>query len=494
MQVNRPRSRKELLKKLDEIRQMMREHASTLPPEEAKNRRERAKADPWFFFRTYLPHYFSQESPQFHHELLAEANKPGINALAAPRGFAKSTLVTTAETLRRVVFGITPFQIIIKETEKAAIDEVAAIQVELEENPRLLADFGAMKKRGDWEDGDFITTNGCRVLALGTGQSVRGKKHRQHRPGRAVVDDPEKDKSVKNPRLVKERIDWLLQAVFPSLDPVGGILTWIGTLISKRGGLAILQAREGINSRIWSAIDKSGHSLWKARFTIELLKQIRAKVGSKAWRTEYMNEPADDPDATFQESMIHRFKREDLATAKIVAVFAGADPSLESTTKHDCKAVTTIMVASEFRSMPGPYFLVVRAFVRHTTLERFFSELFNVQAIYKPTKIGLEINTWQKLLLNDIRRMESARSVRLPIVGLTNTTSKEGRVGRIQPLMERGALLFLDDPDDLDLNELIEQFLGFDEPSIKDDGPDSCEMAISLAERYGRKIGRVGKW
>ena len=494
MQVKRTRNRKELLKKLDGIRQSMREHASTLPPEGARERRDRAAADPWFFFATYLPHYFSQESPEFHHELLDEANKPGINALAAPRGFAKSTLVTTAETLRRVVFGITPFQIVVKETQDAAVDEVAAVQVELEENPRLLADFGAMKKRGNWEDGDFTTTTGCRVLALGSGQSIRGKKHRQHRPGRVVVDDPEKDKQVKNPRLVRERVDWLLQAVFPSLEPDAGILTWLGTLISKRGGLAVLQKMESVNARIWSAIDKAGRSLWEKRFPIERLKQIRTTVGSKAWRTEYMNEPADDPDATFQDNMIHRFKRGELATAKITAAFSGADPSLESTTKHDCKAVTTLLLASEFRGLPGPYFLVVRAFVRHTTLEKFFAELFNVYAIHQPTKMGLETNSWQKLLLNDIRRLEAASNVRLPLVGLNHSVSKEGRIGRLQPLMERGVLLFLDDPDDMDLHEMIEQFLGFDEPSVKDDGPDSCEMAIAIAERFTRKIGKARVW
>jgi len=494
MQVKRPRTRKELLEKLEGIRQAMRAHASTLPPDEVKERRARAAADPWFFFHTYLPHYFTQDTPQFHKDLLTEANKPGINALAAPRGFAKSTLVTTAETLRRVVFGITPFQIIVKETKDAAVDEVAAIQVELEENPRLVADFGQMKKRGDWEDGDFTTTTGCRVLGLGTGQSIRGKKHRQHRPGRVVVDDPEKDKSVKNPRLVKERIDWILQAVFPSLDPDDGILTWIGTLISRRGGLAILQKREGVNAHTWSAIDKLGKSLWDKRFPLERLKKIRATVGSKAWRTEYQNEPADDPDATFQEHMIHRFKREEVATAKIAAVFAAADPSLESTTKHDCKAVTTLLVASEFRGLQGPFYLVVRAFVRHTTLEKFFAELFHVFFLYKPTRMGLETQSWQKLLLNDIRRIEGTKGVRLPLVGMTHSVSKEGRIGRLQPLMERGALLFLDDPDDMDLNELIEQFLGFDEPAVKDDGPDSCEMAIALAEGNSRKIGKARVW
>jgi len=490
----RPKTRRELLDRLEAQRQEMRRHATTLLPEGKKERVRRGETDPFFFFQTYLPHYFTQSSPPFHKQLLKEASRPGINGLAAPRGFSKSTLITFAETLRLAVFGIIPFQIIVKENKDAATDEVASIQLELEENPRIAGDFGKMKKRGDWEEGDFTTTNGCRVLALGIGQSIRGKKHRQHRPGRIVIDDPEKDKHVKNPRLVKEQVDWVMEAVYPSLDPEGGIVTWLGTMMSKRGGLARLQGKEKVRSKIWAAIDKKGRSLWPARFPLSKLKEIRALVGSKAWRQEYMNAPGDDPDATFQEWMIKKYKESEVADAVILGTYSACDPSLRESTKHDFKAIINIRVAAQFRGMKGPFYLITKAWVRHTTLDRMFDELFLVNEQLHPSRMALETQSWQELLMRDIRRLEADKNIRLPILPMTNKVAKKARIERMQPLMERGLLLFLDDPDDEDFGELIDQFLGHDEDSIPDDGPDATEMCLRIAEQSGRKISKVRTW
>jgi len=493
MKAKRPQSRSELHKRLEAIREGMRQHASTLPPEEKDERLRRARADDFYFFRTYLPHYFINDEAPFHHDLHREANKPGINALAAPRGSAKSTLETTAETLRRAVFNITPFQIVVKENREAAIEEVAAIQFELEENPRIKADFGSLKKYGDWEDGDFITTKGCRVLALGIGQQIRGKKHRQHRPGRIVIDDPEKDKHVKNPRLVKEFVEWVLGAAFPSLDPDGGILTWLGTMMSKRGGLALLMKNELINSRIWRAIE-NGQSYWESRFPLSKLREIRELVKSSIWRKEYMNDPGDDPDATFQEWMLNRFKREELKGLDISGVYTATDPSLKHKKEHDMKATIVIKVAKEFRGIKGPAYLITRVWLRRASLDRMFDEMFNINKQEHPSRMGLEIQTWQELLLREIQRLEQERQVRLPIFGIKHHVSKEARIERLQPLFERKLLWIVDDPDDEDVEELVEQFLGFDDPAINDDGPDAVEMGITAAERFGRKIGTVKTW
>ncbi len=423
---DRPKSRKALLDRLEAQRHEMRRHATVLPPDGADDRRRRSAEDFWYFCRTYLPHYFTVEAPDFHRELRAEANKPGINALAAPRGFAKSTIVTFADTLYDCVTAREPFTIIVKETHEAAIDEVASVQLELEENPRILADYGAMKKHGEWEDGDFTTTTGCRVLALGVGQSIRGKKHRQHRPGKVKIDDPEKDKTVRNQRLNKERVDWVLEAVYPSLDPNGGSVTWLGTMMSKRSGLAMLMNRAKdapINCRIWAAIGKDGASIWPARFTNEKLAEIRRLVGLKAWLQEYMNAPSDDPGATFQESMFHRYRESEVDPAKIASTTIACDPSLND--HGDFKAIVSIRTMKEFRGRKGPIYLITRPWVRQTTIDTMLRHLFVLNAQLTPTRMGLEIQGGQVLLLRDVRRMETDHKVRLPIIGIKNTVSKE---------------------------------------------------------------------
>src|SRR5208337_5611140 len=49
-----------------------------------KARRARTLADPFAFFTTYLPHYFSQEFAPFHHELVALLEKRPEMAGCAP--------------------------------------------------------------------------------------------------------------------------------------------------------------------------------------------------------------------------------------------------------------------------------------------------------------------------------------------------------------------------------------------------------------------------
>lgn len=500
---DRPQTRKALLERLESQREAMRQHATVLPPEQAEERRRRSESDFLFFCETYVPHYFTNKPAAFHKELRDEANQPGINALAAPRGFAKSVIITFADTLYDCVHGRVPFTIIVKETHEAAIDEVASIQIELEENPRILADFGMMKKRGEWEDGDFTTTTGCRVLALGIGQSLRGKKHRQHRPGKIKIDDPEKDKVVRNPRLNKERVEWAKEACYPALTPKTGVLSWYDTLKSRRSGLAMLmdEAKKAgdsgptINVRVWAAIDKSGKSLWPDRFSLKDLAATRALVGLKAWLQEYMNAPSDDPGATFQQSMIRTYREDEVGPPdNIAGVYAACDPSLTETKKSDFKAIVTIRVVKRLRGQDGPFYLITRPWVRQDTIDAMLRHFFVVGGRESPARMGMEIQGGQILLLRDIRRMERERGVRLPVIGIKQSVSKEARISRLSLMMERGVLLFPEAPDDIDTQELITQFLGFDDDAVNDDGPDACEMAVKLAERKGGGASRVKTW
>lgn len=120
--------------------------------------------------------------------------------------------------------------------------------------------------------------------------------------------------------------------------------------------------------------------------------------------------------------------------------------------------------------------------------------LFVLNAQLTPTRMGLEIQGGQVLLLRDIRRMETDHKVRLPIIGIKNTVSKEARVARLSLMMENEQFFFPDDADDADLMELITQFLGFDDTAVNDDGPDAAEMALRLAERRGISGSRTRAW
>lgn len=126
-------------------------------------RRKLAAFDLEFFGRAYFPHYFSRKSPGFHRELdglwqtgvlknkvpeeLETAQEislmPGSKqAIAAPRGHAKSTNVTFKDVIHAVVYGYKHYPIIISDASDQAEGFLENIRVEIEENEALREDFG----------------------------------------------------------------------------------------------------------------------------------------------------------------------------------------------------------------------------------------------------------------------------------------------------------------------------------------------------------------
>ena len=202
-------------------------------------RLKRAAADPLYFCRTYLPHYFSHLPAPFHYELvkLLEARPAQVTGgtpvppaenvgvtkegaptvvvpavVAAPREFAKTTVCAFGYVLHQICFKRRNFIIIGSDTEDLASDLTGYLYLEMLYNERLHQDFGELVKANRAVD-DFVTANDIRVKARGRGQRLRGLKHKQWRPDLVILDDLENDLNVRNPGIVQQILDWVKSAV-----------------------------------------------------------------------------------------------------------------------------------------------------------------------------------------------------------------------------------------------------------------------------------------
>ncbi len=171
-----------------------------------KERRARTLNDPFAFFTTYFPHYFSQEFAPFHYELAAlleqrhqeefkvqsskfkvEGQKQKTEngerktenqvltpiAVAAPREFAKTTITSFGYVLHQICHALRHFIIIASDTEDLASDLTGYLYLELLHNERLKSDFGEIV-RDHWAVDDFVTLTDVRLKARGRGQRLRG--------------------------------------------------------------------------------------------------------------------------------------------------------------------------------------------------------------------------------------------------------------------------------------------------------------------------------
>ena len=152
--------------------------------------------------RHYLPHYFRLAPSNMHRwlgeQLDAARHERGTKLnVIGPRGSAKSTVATLAYALRCAVEGSEQYIWIISDTKHQAAVHLENIRTELEENRPLKQDHRKALAKPPQVRGNIIRlADGTVIEAYGTGQRIRGKRRRQHRPTLILCDDLQNDDHI----------------------------------------------------------------------------------------------------------------------------------------------------------------------------------------------------------------------------------------------------------------------------------------------------------
>lgn len=264
----------------------------------------------WSFFRTY---YLSHEkalwykrlkqSPPMHYQIPHDMGQYSANAWAAPRSFAKSTVcneVAMMLALTRPNFSI----LIIRATAAKSRKNMARIKRQLEENPRIVEDFGTLKPpRGArvWSTEMLELPNGSTIEGSSVNSALRGD-----RPDFILIDDPEYDedeeKEGRASQLIEDFEKRLFKTILGMLDDGAGIF-WIGTLISRKSFLYHIckgddPRFESWNRRVLSVIMPDGSLLWENKWDAQAIRDRKARLGETAFNSEMMNNPGSGSDKT----------------------------------------------------------------------------------------------------------------------------------------------------------------------------------------------------
>ncbi len=478
----------EYKQQVDEILAAMKAEAKPFEKDTSEKKKERlarAKADHFYFFKTYLPHYFPDTFAPFHYELIQLLDKrPNLRedevltpvAIAAPREFAKTTITSFGYSLHQICFKLRHFIIIGSDTEDLASDITGYIHLELQYNERIKADFGKLVRPNEAVN-DYVTKNDVRILARGRGQRVRGLKHKNWRPDLAILDDMENDKNVQNPGIVKDLLSWTKETVYPGIDRAGNIFI-IGTLLAKRSALSQIVAGKdepwhNWTRRLYRAIQDDKTSLWPQRYTLKQLYTQKELMGSLAFNKEKQNNPIDE-DGAFQEEWIRYYPPTIIIPLQLTVV-GFWDPSIEVKATSDYKAIIT--VGANRQEM---IFYVMDAFIKRCSIDAALQAAYSRHDEFHYTQFGVEDNLFQKLLLRDFDRLAKEKGYYLPVKGVPHNIAKESRILSLSPLVERGKIQFIKNRGDQDL--LIEQMIFYPNSTVHDDGPDALEGAVSLCQ------------
>ena len=464
-----------------------------------------------YFVNTYFPHYVrSSEKSELHEFLFSRLPEilqqpEGINeADAAPRGEAKSTLVTRLFSLWTVITGAKKFIVIAMDSIDQAYPMLEAIKAELEFNPRLKTDFPEMCGQGRvWQAGTIVTASNVKIQVFGSGKKMRGMVHGAFRPDLAILDDIENDEMVRNPDQRDKLEMWLKQTVL-QLGAVGTKfdVIYIGTILHYDSVL-----NRTLNNPFWHGIkfkamkrwpdrmdlwdrweelfrndgemvaeafyqankdemERGAVTSWAARGVLALMK-IRARDGHATFDSEYQNDPVAGEAAPFANSLNFWVNRDS------DWIFYGAcDPSLgKAGNSRDPSA----LCIGGYNRRTG-VLDVVEALIKKRLPDKIISDIIELQRRYRCVLWGIETVQFQEFLKTELVKRGAAAGIPIPARGIKPSADKLLRIESLQPYMQNGQIRL-----HASQSTLIDQFRHFP-MADHDDGPDAVHMLWGLVQ------------
>ena len=266
------------------------------------------------FAEFFFPNVVTNSIPKFHKKIYQELFEFKNSAIAAPRGHGKSSLTGIVFLIHRIVNDAEKYILYVSQNHAKTLQFIEPVRDEFKKNKLLRFVYGDMIiKNTKYENGkdrqDCFDVNDCRVEAVSFEKNMRGFKYKNIRPTLIICDDIEDDSRVLNPVLRVKDAEKLNKIIIPSLD-IDGKFKFIGTILHEKSLLSkkIIQ----YNGPIYKTCDLTlknnkpilTNLLWKDRFTIKKLLDIRKSIGSLAFQQEYMNNPYDNETSIIKKEWI----------------------------------------------------------------------------------------------------------------------------------------------------------------------------------------------
>lgn len=471
---------------------------------------KKAATDFEFFARTYFPHYVNKPNSALHDYLYARlpaliaSPASATDAVAAPRGEAKSTLVSQLFVLWCLVTGKKRYAMLGMDALDQAATMLEAIKAELEVNPRLTMDYPAAVGVGRvWQAGVIVTRNDCKIEAVGSGKRIRGRRHGPARPDLFIGDDLENDDNVRTPEQRDKLQSWLNKAVL-KLGGAGEKFDCIviGTVLHYDSVLARLLKNPMWRGRTFRALVTWPHRMdlwddwethykahgeavaaafyrkhqddmeagavvsWPAGRPLLDLMKIRARDGHAAFDSELQNDPLSTDDAPFAACILH-WRDDDPAWVYYGAV----DPSLGKA--GGGRDPSAILVGGYNRATG--VLSVVEARIAKRLPDRIISEVIELHKKYGCLVWAVENVQFQEFFRTELVKRSAAAGFPVPARGVTPHADKTLRIESLQPHMANGLILL--GQGQTALEDQLRHFPKADH----DDGPDALHMLWMVA-------------
>lgn len=486
------------------------------------------------FRKCYFAHHHSAPDGVMQKELsqlLSEAaNKRRAKlAIAAPRGSAKTTLISLEFVIYCICYKLEDFIVIISSTQSQASNFLRDIKRELETNEKLRIDFPDICKSDKkllsrrWSETEIITANDIKVLALGTGQQTRGRKHGKYRPSLIILDDIITSEAARNPESTYNLENWLTADVFKAGDKNTNII-FIGTIHhpnSLLGKYTDPKQIPGWTARIYKAVIsyaervdlwdkwakiflhqdtynnepgpdaakcfftankeemlKGVKLLWPERISYYDLMEIREQQGSYSFDSEYQNEPINPRDCVFDVNSVTYYDNEFPTTEELLRcrrshlmIVGACDPALgKDRESGDYSAIVILAIDCSTEIV---YILDID--LERRTPDKTLDDILRYYKIRKFDDFVIETNMFQSLLATELENRMNDLGCCFRLSKVDNRQNKQVRIESLQPLFKSGKIQISKRH-----RALIEEMRFYPKGS-HDDALDALELALRVA-------------
>jgi len=477
--------------------------------------------------RRFLADHFRRPASQMHLWLgeqldrLQQERGCKINAIG-PRGGAKSTIGTLCYALRAAVEGWEPYIWIVSDTKHQAQTHLENIKNELEENELLAGAYPRAAGRGPcWRATTLQLRNGTVIESFGTGQRLRGRRRREHRPTLILCDDLQNDAHMASAVLREASRQWFHGTLMKAGTKRTNIVNLATAL--HRDALAMqLHRTPGWTSamfraiqhwpqdmQLWSqweeiycdvenpdarnaarafyqqhrpAMEAGAVLLWPEEEDLYTLMKMRVEEGRTAFEREKQSSPIDPERCEWPEDYFGEHIWFDRWPEQLQLKTLALDPSKGTDARQgDYSALVVLGVDRQG-------VLYVEADLARRPTPQMVADGAALCQRHAVDAFGVEANQYQELLAGEIEAEFRRRGWR-PIVpcAIHNYVNKQLRIRRLGPYLSQRRLRFLASSPSTRL--LVDQLQDFP-LGAHDDGPDALEMALRLAEELhqGKKL------
>lgn len=456
----------------------------TESPSAKAARIKKLEANPEAWFKYYFPPFSYAEPADFHKRATQRILKhpEWYEVRAWSRELAKTTR-TMMEVLYLTLTGRKKNVLLVSNSRENAEELLLPYKIILESNNRIINDYGLQEKPGSWENGRFITRMDVSFKALGAGQSPRGTKKNETRPDVIIIDDIDTDQDVRNPEIIKQRWNWIEQALIGTRSiskPM--LILFCGNIIAKY--CCITEAMKKADYvDIVNIRDSKGRSTWPQKNTEEMIDRVLSKISYISAQKEYFNNPIDEG-SVFKE--IYYKPLPPLHAYRFLVCYT--DPSFKDSHKNDYKA--TVLVGrwqDEYH--------IITAFVEQTTtatMVEWHYQIMDMVGTATAVYFYMERVFIQDILMQEFYKMGKEKGRIIPILG--DDRRKPDKFTRIESLLEplnRNGKLYFNEAqrNNPHMQRLEDQFKSFAPGSrAHDDGPDAVEGAIWIINNKMKEL------